>query len=326
MPTPPSPHAIAAIVLAFLAVFLYTREKWPLEGSSLFVLLVILVWFEIFTIEYQGDRVSTADFLTGFGHEALIAVISLMVLARSLEVTRALQPIGRTLAGLWRTQPKLAFLATMLTAAILSMFLNNTPVVAAIMPLLVAVSLQAGVSSSGMLMPIGFATIVGGMSTTIGTSTNLLVVSVAADLGMPEMQMFDFALPVLIVGSIAILYLWLVAPLLLPDRRPPLTDTAPRLFDSRLRIDAGRPADGKTLSEVMGITKGQLRVSRIDRGELSLARLPSVVLRAGDYLHVKNTLENLTDFERTLGATLLTVDTDEPVDAGHPLASSQRIA
>lgn len=325
MPTPPSPHAIAAIVLAFLAVFLYTREKLPLEGSSLFVLLIILIWFEIFTIEYQGDRVGTADFLSGFGNEALIAVVSLMVLARSLEVTRALQPIGRTLAGLWRIRPKLAFLATMLTAAVLSMFLNNTPVVAAIMPLLVAVSLQAGVSSSGMLMPIGFATIVGGMATTIGTSTNLLVVSVAADLGMREMQMFDFALPVLIVGSIAILYLWLVAPLLLPERRPPLTDTAPRLFDSRLRIEAGGPADGKTLSEVMGSTKGQLRVSRIDRGELSLARLPSVVLRAGDYLHVKNTLENLTDFERLLGATLLTVDTDEPVGAGHPLASSQRI-
>lgn len=326
MPTPPSPHAIAAIVLAVLAVFLYTREKLPLEGSSLFVLLIILVWFEVFTIEYQGDRVGTADFFSGFGNEALIAVVSLMVLARSLEVTRALQPIGRTLARLWRIRPKLAFLATMLTAAILSMFLNNTPVVAAIMPLLVAVSLQAGVSSSGMLMPIGFATIVGGMATTIGTSTNLLVVSVAADLGMREMQMFDFALPVLIVGSIAILYLWLVAPLLLPERRPPLTDTAPRLFDSRLKIETGCMAEGKTLSEVMGITKGRLRVSRIDRGELSLARLPSVVLRAGDYLHVKNTLENLTDFERTLGATLLTVDTDEPVDAGHPLASSQRIA
>lgn len=326
MPTPPSPHAIAAIVLAFLAVFLYTREKLPLEGSSLFVLLIILVWFEVFTIEYQGDRVGTADFLSGFGNEALIAVVSLMVLARSLEVTRALQPIGRTLAGLWRIRPKLAFLVTMLTAAVLSMFLNNTPVVAAIMPLLVAVSLQAGVSSSGMLMPIGFATIIGGMATTIGTSTNLLVVSVAADLGMREMQMFDFALPVLIVGSIAILYLWLVAPLLLPERRPPLTDTDPRLFDSRLKIESGCPADGKTLSEVMGITKGQLRVSRIDRGELSLARLPSVVLRAGDYLHVTNTLENLSDFERLLGATLLTADTDERVDAGQPLASSQRIA
>lgn len=326
MPTPPSPHAIAAIVLAFLAVFLYTRERLPLEGSSLFVLLIILVWFEIFTIEYQGDRVSTADFLTGFGNEALIAVVSLMILARSLEVTRALQPIGRTLAGLWRIQPKLAFLVTMLTAAILSMFLNNTPVVAAIMPLLVAVSLQAGVSSSGMLMPIGFATIIGGMSTTIGTSTNLLVVSVAADLGMREMEMFDFALPVLIVGSIAILYLWLVAPLLLPERRPPLTDTAPRLFDSRLKVETGCTADGKTLSEIMGMTKGRLRATRIDRGDLSLARLPSVVLRTGDYLHVTDTLENLSDFERLLGVTLLTADTDERVDAGHPLASSQRIA
>ncbi len=326
MPELPSPHALAAIVLALFAIFLYTRERLPLESSSFFILCVILLWFETYPIDYAGERVRAGDILSGFGNEALIAVISLMILARSLEVTNALQPVGQVLAGLWRLRPRFAFLVTMLTAVVLSMFLNNTPVVAAIMPLLVAVSLQAKISTSGILMPIGFATIIGGMSTTIGTSTNLLVVSVAADLGMREMQMFDFALPVLIVGSFGMLYLWLIAPLLLPERKPPLTDIAPRIFDSRLRINPGGSGEGKSLAELLALTKGRMRVSQISRGDLSLARLPSVTMKAGDYLHVTDTLENLKDFERMFDATLLTVDTEEKVNAEHPLASDQHIA
>lgn len=326
MPAPPDAHATFAIVLALFAIILYTREKLPLESSSFFVLAVIVLWFELWPIEYGGARVRAADFFAGFGNEALIAVISLMILARSLEVTNALQAIGHALAGLWRVRPKAAFLVTMLTAAVLSMFLNNTPVVAAIMPLLVAVSLQARTSASAILMPVGFATIIGGMSTTIGTSTNLLVVSIAADFGMREMQMFDFALPVLIVGGLGIVYLWLIAPHLLPERKPPLTDTAPRVFESRLRVNAGEAADGKTLAELLGMTKGRMRVEQIARSDLSLARLPSVTVRAGDYLHVTDTLENLKEYEHQLGATLLTVDDEHAVNAEHPLASDQHIA
>jgi di/tricarboxylate transporter len=325
LPALPSLHAIAAIVLAFFAVFLFTREKIRLESSSLFVLILILVWFELFSIEFNGARVRARDFLAGFGHEALITISALMIMSKSLERTDALQPISHLLAKLWMVRPQLAFLATMVTAAALSMFLNNTPVVAAILPLLVAVSLKAGISPSGILMPIGFATIVGGMATTIGTSTNLLVVGIAADMGMPEMQMFDFALPVLIVGSFAILFLWLVAPKLLPDRRPPLTGIEPRIFDSRLEIEEGSFADGKTLREVLTRCK-DMKVSKIERGDLSLTKLPLVVIRAGDSLLVSDAPENLKEYERLLGATLLAGDTQHTISADHPLESDEHVA
>ena len=65
---------------------------------------------------------------------------------------------------------------------------------------------------------------IGGMGTTIGTSTNLLVVGIAADLGQPELQMFDFSVPVLMVGSVGILFLWAVAPRMLPNQRPPMAE------------------------------------------------------------------------------------------------------
>ena len=325
MPAPPSLHAIAAILLAFFAVFLFTRDKIRLESSSLFVLIVILVWFEFFSIEYNGARVRAQDFLAGFGHEALITISLLMMLTKSLERTGALQPITHVLARLWTVRPKLAFLATIVTAAILSMFLNNTPVVAAILPLLVAVSLKAGISPTGILMPIGFATIVGGMATTIGTSTNLLVVGIAADLGMGDFQMFDFALPVFIVGGFAVLFLWLVAPKLLPDRRPPLTDIEPRIFDSRLEIEKDSFADGKTLREILTKCK-DMKVNKIERGELALTKLPLVVLKAGDSLHVSDTPENLKEYERLLGATLLAGDSQYTVSVDHPLESDEHVA
>jgi di/tricarboxylate transporter len=325
LPAPPSLHAIAAIVLTFVAVFLFTREKLRLETTSLFILIVILVWFEFFPVNFEGARVTTAEVLGGFGNEALITICALMVMTKSLESTGALQPIGHVLARLWMVRPKMAFLATLVTAATLSMFLNNTPVVAAVLPLLVAVSLQANISPSGILMPVGFATIIGGMATTIGTSTNLLVVGIAADMGVRDLGMFDFALPVVLVGGFAILFLWLVAPRMLPDRRAPLTDIEPRIFESRLEINEDSFAEGKTLSDVLARCKS-MKVSRIERGDIGLSRLPLVVLKVGDRLHVSDTPENLKEFERLLGATLLAANSKNSVSMEHPLESDEHVA
>ena len=325
MPAPPSVHAVAAIAVALLAIFLFTRERYLLEASSLLILCIVLLWFELFPLP-DGKGIGVRDVFAGFGNEALIAISALMILAKGLETTGALQPIARSLAGLWADRPQLAFLVTLLTVATLSMFLNNTPVVAAVLPLLVAVSLRARVSPAGILMPIGYATIIGGSATTIGTSTNLLVVAIAADLGMRELQMFDFALPVLIVGSLAVLYLWLIAPRLIPDRRPPLTDLAPRMFEAKLRINDDSFAAGKTLAEVLAHTGGRMKVLRIARGNFSLVKLPSVVLNPGDKLHVRDTAENLKEFERLLGATLLAGEAEEYVSPEHPLTSDQHLA
>ena len=324
LPDLPSPHALVAILLAFGAILLFTREKVPLESSSLLVLLFVLVWFESSTVAHEGARLRAADVVAGFGNEALITISALLVLARGLERTGALQPIGHVLARIWKVRPQAAFLATMLTTAGLSMFLNNTPVVALMLPVLVAVCMQSGIPPSAILMPIGFATIIGGSATTIGTSTNLLVLSVAADLGMPEMQMFDFAMPIFIVGGVAILYLWIMAPRLLPDRRPPLTDTVPRIFDSRLRIEEGSYADGKRLSELLAHTGG-MKVSKITRSDLALVKLPFASIKAGDLLHVSDAPEKLKEYERLLGATLLPGHSDVR-DANTPVRSTEQLA
>ncbi len=187
-------------------------------------------------------------------------------------------------------------------AGLLSAFVNNTPIVVLLLPILVSVSLRAGTSASGILMPMGLATLVGGMATTIGTSTNLLVVSVAADLGLRRFGMFDFFVPAVIAGSLGVLYLWLVAPRLLPERQTALTDTSPRIFSAQLNITEESFAVGHTLAELLKKAGSEMKVQRIQRGESVLLPLPDVTIRAGDQLILEDTPAQLKEYEQVLGA------------------------
>ena len=183
------PHGIAVMLLTVVALWAFTRDRMPLEITSLGLLVALAVGFSVFP--YPG--LEPTDFFHGLGHEALVAVCALMVVGQGLVATGALEPVGRVLGRIWGRMPFLSFLATLLVGAILSAFVNNTPIVVLLLPILISVCLRNASSPSGVLMPMGFATLVGGMATTIGTSTNLLVVSVANDLGLERFSMFDFA-------------------------------------------------------------------------------------------------------------------------------------
>ncbi len=329
LPPLPDLHAIAVLALIVVALFLFTRDSIPLETSSLLVLILLVVGFYIFPYQRDGVALSPVEFFEGFGNEALIAICALMILGQGLETTGALRPLAAVLSRMWAKSPLLSLLATLVSAAALSAFLNNTPIVVMLLPILIGVSLRSKQSASGILMPMGLATIVGGMATTIGTSTNLLVVSIAADLGLKRFQMFDFALPVVVAGAFGLLYLWLVAPRLLPERQALMTDTSPRVFDAVLHINEKSEAAGQTLADILKKTERRMRVLRIQRGEgLVLANLPTAELRPGDRLVVRDSPENLKEFEKTLGATLYNVsDIEHPVDEEHPLsAEDQQLA
>lgn len=321
-PAAPDPHAIAALALTVLVFFLFTRDRIPLELTSVGLIAVLCLGFSL--MPYPGLEVT--DFFAGFGHEALIAVCALMVVGQALVVTGALEPVGRLLATYWGKSPFLLLGLTLIIGMVLSAFVNNTPVVVLLLPILVSVCLRTNTSPSGVLMPMGFATLVGGMGTTIGTSTNLLVVAVAADLGLAPMAMFDFIGPAAIAAAVAIVYLWLIAPRLLPKREIQLIDPSPRLFEARLQLDEDSPMIGKTLAEAVTATTGDMKVTRIRRGETFVMPLPDVVLKAGDRLRVRDTPAKLKRFETTLKATLY-ADQKQRVDAEHPLlAENQTLA
>ncbi|MED5536070.1 MAG: SLC13 family permease [Pseudomonadota bacterium] len=305
MPNLPDNHGIFVLLLTGFALYLFTRDRLPLEASGLAILVILITSFQLYPYEADGEALAPTTFLTGFGHEALIAVCALMIMGKGLETTGALQPLAIFLAKAWMVRPRLASLGTIVISAVLSAFLNNTPIVIMLLPMLVGVAVRNQLSPSSILMPVGLATLVGGMATTIGTSTNLIVVSIAADQGVTQLGMFDFALPVLIVGSFGLAYLWLVAPRLLPERKAPLSDTAPRVFSALFYVDADSAICGKSFAECLALTDNEMRVDRIDRGEdLSVTRLPSVTIREGDRLAVRDMPERLKRFEKQIGATL----------------------
>ncbi len=319
MITTPDTHAIAMMVLTLIALILFTRDRIPLELSSLGLIAVLATGFALFP--YPG--VVPSDFFAGFAHEALIAVCALMVLGQGLVRTGALEPVGRLLGRFWGKAPFLSFLATLLVGAVLSAFVNNTPIVVLLLPILISVCLRTSSSPAAVLMPMGFATLIGGMATTVGTSTNLLVVSVANDLGLEPIGMFDFALPAAIAGGVAIVYLWLIAPRLLPPRAIDLDNPSPRMFEARLQMNEESPFIDRTLAEAIAATEGDMKVTRIRRGENFILPLPDVRLKPGDRLRVNDTPVQLKSYENALGATLYSGDRE--VDEDHPLSADNQM-
>ena len=309
------PHALAAMVLTACALLLFSRDSLPLEHSSVAILIATVLLFEVFPLQSQPS-VSAATFLRGFGNEALITICLLLVLAKGVEVSGALHAIGKSLTRVWLINRHVALLATLVFAAFVSAFANNTPIVVMMLPILVGVAHRVEIPPTRILMPVGFATIVGGMSTTIGTSTNLLIVSVSQELGLPRLEMFDFTLPAVIAGSVAIVYLWLVAPRLLPDRPSLLEGTAARVFSAVAELPEGSPFIGKTLSDLIRELGPSVRITHIARGkDIELVRLPTLELQAGDRIQIRGTPEAIHAAQRWLGrAEPMPVLTREPED------------
>ncbi|MBT4543820.1 MAG: SLC13 family permease [Alphaproteobacteria bacterium] len=325
-PPLPDAHGLAVLILIVIALILFTRDSIALETSSLAVLVLLVAGFELFPYQNGETQLHAIDFFSGFGHEALIAVCALMIAGQALVRTGALEPVGRSLAALWAVSPALSLLLTLVVGGALSAVVNNVPIVVLLLPILTSISLRSGKPASRILMPMGFATLVGGMTTTIGTSTNLLVISIAADLGLRRLGMFDFFVPAAIAGGLGMLYLWLLAPRMLPARESPMGDMSPRIFTGHLLVAEDSFANGKSLSGIFDEVGSSIKITEIRRsGGLILKPLPDVVLSVGDRISVRDTPAKLKELEEVLGTRLYTGDT--LVDEDHPLlADDQQIA
>lgn len=318
--TLPNPHAFAVLLLCVLALFLFSREDLPIETSSLLILVLLAVGFTVYP--YEGREIEPAQFITGFGNEALIAISALMIASQGLVATGALAPVGRFIVRYWTKAPYLLFLLLLVSTAVMSAFMNNTPQVVLMIPILVSVALRSGMAASQTLMPMTFAAQIGGMGTPIGTSLNLLVITSAAALGVGQFHMFDFIVPAAIAGSVGIAYLWLVAPRILPERELPMPDTSPRLFSAQLKLVEGSSAIGKKLSDAIAMSGGAMKVTRIQREPgIFMAHLPDLELKEGDRLYLQATPARLKEIEQALKGALYAGN--ELVDEEHPLTADE---
>jgi di/tricarboxylate transporter len=175
---------------------------------------------------------------------------------------------------------------------------------------------------------MNYAVLIGGMATTIGTSTNLLVVSIAADLGVRRFAIFDFTHVTAIAAVFGLLYLWLVLPRLLPQRASPFGDAPPQIFEGILYVGDGS-AVGRSLSELRTRAGGDVRVTRVVRGNgLELVRLPDLKIEPGDRLHVRGNAQDLHELAERFDLALHDVDTSRDGGKGEDelKPSEQRFA
>lgn len=304
-------HGYAVLLLTVGAFVSFAKQIVEIETTALLVIAALALGFAIFPYEGATGTLSPTSFFLGFGHEALVAICGLMILGQALTVTGALEPVARRLSKGLASHPRGAMLLVLLIGALASGFINDTPVVMLMLPILTGAAIRAGTSPGKMLMPANYAVLIGGMGTTIGTSTNLLVVAIAADLGVRQFGMFDFFHLTAIAAVVGILYLWLIAPHLLPTRDTPIGDAAPRLFSSIVTVEEGGASDGATLTQVSQHAGADVRIASIRRGSgTQLVRLPSLKVRAGDQLEIVAPGKSIAELSKTLGVTLADVEED----------------
>jgi di/tricarboxylate transporter len=303
-------HAGAVLAITVATFYLFAKERLPVQSTALLALLALMLVFGPFPYEGGEVPLGPEQFLAGFGNTALVTICFLMVLGQGLVTTGALEPIVRRLARLWSFTPRFAFLLILVFCISVSAFVNDTPVVVLMMPVLVAIAARTGTSPSPTLLPMNYAVLIGGMATTIGTSTNLLVVGLAEKHGVPAIGLFDFFHIVAIAAAVALPYLGLVVPRLLPRDSGGRPRGEPLLFDAALELHARGFAAGKSL-QLLGKRARGLKVLHVLRGGVEIAPLPDLTLKTGDRLLVRATPEDLREYAAVLGAWLHPRERDE---------------
>lgn len=263
---------LGATVLAFVTMI----RGWAAAEVALGVTLAVLTLAGI---------VTPAQALAGFANEQLHTVALLFVAAAAL---RGAGSLGVLTAGFLRptTSVSLAVLRLTVPVAILSSVLNNTPIVAMLIPEVRAWARRTGLAASRLLIPLSYAAIVGGLITVIGTSTNLVVNGLVNEVGRQPIGFLEIGRIGVPLTVVTILFLTLSAPWLLPDRSD--VDAAfrdPQTFTTEILIDTDSAYAGKRLADIRVPDLPPLAPVEIERGGRVIpAPRPDHVLQTGDRL------------------------------------------
>ena len=246
---------------------------------------------------------SPGDALAGFANPGMITVAALYVVVAGLQETGGVQWIGQRLLGRPKTLTG-AQLRIMMPVAVLSAFLNNTPVVAMLIPAVSDWSKRYELAVSKLMIPLSYAAILGGTLTLIGTSTNLVVNGLLITAtGLPTLHMFELAwvgLPTLLVG---IGFIVLFSRRLLPDRQTATSlFSNPREYTLELLVADSSPLAGKTIEEAGLRHLPSAYLAEIERGgSVMPAVSPQERLRAGDRLVFVGVVESIVELQKIRG-------------------------
>ncbi len=284
-----------------LAIVSYALERASLEITSVATIVALLIFFHFYpVIGADGANLLSPDrLLSGFANPALITVLALLVVGQGLFQTGALEGPTRQIAALGSNHPAITLTVVLLGAGIISAFMNNTPVVVMFIPIISVLTTRMGQSVSKTIMPLSFISILGGMTTLIGSSTNLLVAGVASRYNVEKIGFFDFVVPGAMLAGIGALYVLFVMPRLLKDRASLTEAVVPRngkQFIAQIQISAGHPLQGQMSNAGLFPGLRNMTVRMVQRGEHPiLPPFEDVRLTEGDLVIVAATREALTD-------------------------------
>jgi di/tricarboxylate transporter len=289
--------ALTLFILAG-AVFLFATEKLAIDLIALSVMATLLA----------SGIISPEQGIAGFSNTATITVAAMFVLSSGLFKSGAVNAVGVRLARTGRRFTWIAMLLLLITIGIMSAFINNTAAVAIFMPVALALSRDTKTSPSLWLLPAAFASMFGGVCTLIGSSTNILVNTMAEQHGQPAFSMFEFAPLGLVLFACGILYMMLIGKRLIPPRRNvgDLMATfgmGDYLTEIVLLPDA--KSVGKALRDSMLGKDFDIAILQIRRtGQPVSLPSPDTILQAGDQLLVRCSVEKIKLLQNSVGISL----------------------
>ena len=287
-----------SVIVVIAAIILYARDTFPMElVSAGIITTLLLLFFVADLVPSTSQSVSPETLLSGFGNPALITIMALLVVGQGLFQTGALDGPSRFMMSSYDSRPLLTLIAAFAAVFVTSAFINNTPVVVMFLPIMAAFAEKMKVSPSKLMQPLSFVSVFAGMTTLIGTSTNLLAADIYKTTEGVSLGFFELAPVGLILAAAGALYM--VPAFFLPNREgmeANLVSRSGRQFVAQIAISEGNPLVGQTAIAGMFPDLAEMTVRMIQRGESSfLPPFDDVTLKAGDLLIVAATRKTLTD-------------------------------
>ncbi len=283
-----------AILAATVALFLWGRWRHDMVAAASLLACV------------AAGLVPFADAFAGFGHPAVITVACVLVLSQALQNTGAVDALARRVMPA-KAGPTLSIAAITGLAAVLSAFMNNVGALALLMPVAIQMANRLELPPGRVLMPLAFGSILGGMTTLIGTPPNLIVSGFRAETGAGSFSMFDYAPVGLVVAGVGVLFVVLVGWHLVPARKRAGADSFETgAYLTEVRVPDGSKSVGLRLREVEdALEESGSQVVALVRNEIRFnAPHSSRKVRVGDVLVVEAEADALADVLDALGAKL----------------------